>query len=159
MKQNSRGEKNIRSPPILHVATRGLTSEDHDLCVRAAWLHYGAGLTQSEVAKRLGVPSLKAHRLIAKANREGLVRISIEGDIVECVRLEDRLRDRFGLQFCEVCPDLDEESLPLQTLSLAGSRFLRLAFESGEDKVIGVGPGRTPAARVHIFPKMRVRGP
>jgi DNA-binding transcriptional regulator LsrR (DeoR family) len=155
---NFKRRKKYQEPPILDVATRGLNSEDHDLCVRAAWLHYGAGLTQSEVAKRLGVPSLKAHRLIAKANREGLVRISIEGDIVECVRLEDKMRARFGLQFCEVCPDLDEESLPLQTLSLAGSRFLRLAFESGEDKVIGFGHGRTLAACVSILPKMSVGG-
>jgi len=135
-------------------------SEDHDLCVRAAWLHYGAGLTQSEVAKRLGVPSLKAHRLIAKANREGLVRISIEGDIAECVRLEDKMSARFGLQFCEVSPNLDDRPppLPLQTLSLAGSRFLRLAFENGEDRIIGFGHGRTLAACVNNLPKMITRG-
>jgi DNA-binding transcriptional regulator LsrR (DeoR family) len=104
------------------------------------------------------VPSLKAHRLIAKANREGLVRISIEGDVAGCVRLEDRMRARFGLQFCEVCPDLDEEASPLRTLSLAGSRFLRLTFESGEDKVIGFGHGRTLAACVNALPKMNISG-
>jgi DNA-binding transcriptional regulator LsrR (DeoR family) len=144
--------------PILNIAPKGLNGEDHDLCVRAAWLHYGAGLTQNEVARRLGVPGLKAHRLIARANREGLVRISIEGDIVECVRLEDRMRARFGLLFCEVCPDLDDEASPLRTLSLAGSRFLRLAFESGEDEVIGFGHGRTLAACVNALPKMNVGG-
>jgi DNA-binding transcriptional regulator LsrR (DeoR family) len=143
---------------MLDVAQKGPNSEDHDLCVRAAWLHYGAGLTQSDVAKRLGVPSLKAHRLIAKANKEGLVRISIEGDIVECVRLEDKMRARYGLQFCEVCPDLDDEPLPLQTLSLAGSRFLRLALEGGEEKVIGFGHGRTLSACVNMLPKMSVGG-
>jgi DNA-binding transcriptional regulator LsrR (DeoR family) len=145
---------------MLDRTPRGPNSEDHDLCVRAAWLHYGAGLTQSEVAKRLGIPSLKAHRLIARANREGLVRISIEGDIAECVRLEDKMRARFGLQFCEVCPNLDDKPppLPLQTLSLAGSRFLRLAFENGEDKVIGFGHGRTLAACVNSLPKMMTRG-
>jgi len=140
------------------MAARGPNSEDYDLCVRAAWLHYGAGMTQSAVAKRLGVPSLKAHRLIAKANKEGLVRISIEGEIIECVRLEDKMRARFGLQFCEVCPDLDDEPLPLQTLGLAGSRFLRRAFENGEEKVIGFGHGRTLAACVNMLPKMTVGG-
>ena len=104
------------------------------------------------------MPGLKAHRLIAKANKQGLVRISIEGDIAACVRLEDRMRPRFGLRFCEVCPDLDEEASPLRTLSLAGSRFLRLAFESGEDEVIGFGHGRTLAACVNALPKMNVGG-
>jgi DNA-binding transcriptional regulator LsrR (DeoR family) len=143
---------------MLNRTPRGPYNEDYDLCVRAAWLHYGGGLTQGDVAKRLGVPSLKAHRLIAKANKDGLVRFSIEGDIVECIRLEDKMRDRFGVRFCEVCPDLDEEPLPLQTLGLAGSRFLRLALENGEDKVIGFGHGRTLAACVGMLPKMSVTG-
>jgi DNA-binding transcriptional regulator LsrR (DeoR family) len=157
MKRTSREEKIINVVTMPEVASRIPNSEEHDLCVRAAWLHYGAGMTQSEVAKRLGVPSLKAHRLIAKANKEGLVRISIEGEIVECVRLEEKMRARFGLPFCEVCPDLDDEPLPVQTLSLAGSRFLRLAFEGGADKVIGFGHGRTLAGCVNMLPKMSVR--
>jgi len=68
------------------------------------------------------------------------------------------MRARFGLQFCEVCPDLDDAPMPLQTLGLAGSRFLRLAFEGGEDEVIGFGHGRTLAACVNMLPKMSVGG-
>jgi DNA-binding transcriptional regulator LsrR (DeoR family) len=113
-------------------------------------------LTQGQVAKRLGIPSLKAHRLIARANKDGLVRFSIDGDISECLRLEDAVAARYGVKFCEVCPDLDDEALPLQTLGMAGSRFLRLALESGEDEVIGFGHGRTLAACVAMLPKMNV---
>jgi DNA-binding transcriptional regulator LsrR (DeoR family) len=143
---------------MLDQGPRGASRDDQDLCVRAAWLHYAAGLTQGEVAKRLGIPSLKAHRLIARANKEGLVRITIDGDIGECIALEDRMRERYGLAFCEVCPDLDEEGLPLQTLSLAGSRFIRLALENGEDTLIGVGHGRTLATCVDRLPRMGVGG-
>jgi DNA-binding transcriptional regulator LsrR (DeoR family) len=142
---------------MLTRAPRNANSDDVDLCVRAAWLHYGAGLTQGQVAKRLRIPSLKAHRLIARANKEGLVRFSIDGDISECLRLEDAICRRFGVKFCEVCPDLDDEALPLQTLGMAGSRFLRLALESGEDKIIGFGHGRTLASCVSMLPKMNVR--
>jgi DNA-binding transcriptional regulator LsrR (DeoR family) len=138
------------------VAPRSPADEDAELCVRAAWLHYGAGLTQGEVAKRLGIPSVKAHRLIARANRAGLVHVSIEGDIGECIRLEEAVASRFGLSHCEVAPELDDEPLPLKTLALAGSRFLRLALETGEHKVIGVGHGRTLAACVGMLPKMSV---
>jgi DNA-binding transcriptional regulator LsrR (DeoR family) len=129
-------------------------SEEFDLCIRAAWLHYGGGLTQGEVARRLGIPSLKAHRLIARANRDGLVQFSIDGDISECLRLEEAVRRRYGIEFCEVCPDLDDEPLPLRALGMAGSRFLRRALESGEDKVIGFGHGRTLAASVSMLPTM-----
>ena len=55
-----------------------LDERDQELCARAAWLYHGAGLTQGEVAKRLGVPSVKAHRLIARANRLGFIHVSID---------------------------------------------------------------------------------
>lgn len=38
-----------------------MTDADETLAVRAAWLHYAGGLTQSDVARRLGIPSVKAH--------------------------------------------------------------------------------------------------
>ncbi len=158
MKKTSREEKNIREAMLNIAAPTPPIDEEAALCVRAAWLHYGAGLTQGEVAKRLQVPNLKAHRLIARANRLGLVHVSIDGKIAECVRLEDEIRRRYGVEMCEVAPDLDDEPLPLRTLALAGSRFLRLALESGEHQAIGFGHGRTLAACVAMLPKVNVSG-
>ena len=72
---------------------------EESLGLRAAWLHYVGGLTQAAVAKRLGLPSVKTHRLIARAVAEGAVKVTIDGDIVACVELESRLCARFGLNF------------------------------------------------------------
>jgi len=140
------------------AVARGAFDDEADLCVRAAWLHYGAGLTQGEVAARLGVPNVKAHRLIARANKLGLVRISIDGPIAACVALEERLSAKFGLGFCQVAPDLDDEPLPLRTLSLIGSRYLSNALLSGEHAVIGFGHGRTLAACAAALPRISVPG-
>jgi DNA-binding transcriptional regulator LsrR (DeoR family) len=129
---------------------------DEELCARAAWLYYGAGLTQGEVAKRLSVPSVKAHRLVARANRLGLVRVSVDAPVGACIELEDALRLKFGLSQCVVAPDLDDQPLPLRTLGLSGGRFLRMAIESGAHSVIGVGHGRTLAACVSQLPRMDV---
>ncbi|TIU03250.1 MAG: sugar-binding transcriptional regulator, partial [Mesorhizobium sp.] len=74
-----------------------LRDDETSMATRAAWLHYAGGLTQSEVAKRLGLTSLKAHRLITKANQEGLVKVYIDGEVSECVALEDDLSSRYGL--------------------------------------------------------------
>jgi DNA-binding transcriptional regulator LsrR (DeoR family) len=156
MKKTSREEKNDRGPVVNVAVARHAADEEADLCIRAAWLHYAAGLTQGEVAKRLGIPSVKAHRLVARANRLGLVRVSIDGDIAECIRLEEAIAEKYGLSSCEVAPDLDDEPLPLRTLAIAGSRHLRLAMESGEHGVIGFGHGRTLAACVSMLPKMSV---
>jgi DNA-binding transcriptional regulator LsrR (DeoR family) len=127
------------------------------LAVRAAWLHYAGALTQGEVASRLGVTSVKAHRLIVRANQEGIVKVVIDGEIAECVRLEAGLSERYGLQYCEVVPDLSEEPLPLRALGIAGAQFLAREIEAGP-KLIGVGHGRTLAAAVDQLPRLGADG-
>lgn len=137
---------------------RSYGDAEHSLAIRAAWLHYVGGMRQAEVATRLGVPSVKAHRLIARAVAEGAVKVSIEGDIIECIELEEALCRRFGLQTCEVAPDLDEEGLPLRTLGLAGAARLRRWLESGEELTIGIGHGRTLAHAVRAMPNFPATG-
>ncbi|MBW4983257.1 sugar-binding transcriptional regulator [Mameliella sp. CS4] len=131
---------------------------EHSLSIRAAWLHYVGGLRQAEVAKRLGVQSVKAHRLIARAVAEGAVKVSIEGEIIECIELEQALCLRYGLDTCEVAPDLDEEGLPLRTLGIAGASRLRRWLESGEELTIGIGHGRTLAEAVRAMPRFHTNG-
>jgi DNA-binding transcriptional regulator LsrR (DeoR family) len=138
------------------VVSPALDERDQELCARAAWLYHGAGLTQGEVAKRLGVPSVKAHRLIARANRLGIVHISIDAPVAGCMDLEEALRRKFKLEHCLVAPELDDNPLPLRSLGLSGGRFLQLAIESGMHRVIGVGHGRTLAACVSHLPRMDV---
>jgi DNA-binding transcriptional regulator LsrR (DeoR family) len=131
-----------------------LRDDETGMAARAAWLHYAGGLTQSEVAKRLGLTSLKAHRLITKANQEGLVKVYIDGEVSECVELEDELSGRYGLDYCEVVPDFDAEDLPLKALGIAGAQFLKREIERGEEALIGVGHGRTLAACVEYLPRI-----
>ena len=131
-----------------------LRDNETSMATRAAWLHYAGGLTQSEVAKRLGLTSLKAHRLITKANQEGLVKVYIDGEVSECVELESRIAARYGLDYCEVVPDFDSEDLPLKALGIAGAQFLRREIERGGETLIGVGHGRTLAACVEYLPRM-----
>lgn len=130
---------------------------EDSLAIRAAWLHYAGGYTQTEVAKRLGITSVKAHRLISRANDAGAVRVTVDGDVAECVELETRLARHFGLTYCEVVPDLGEEGMPIRALSTAGADFIERTIESRSAKVIGVGHGRTLAAAVRMLPRLDAR--
>lgn len=130
-----------------------MANDETSLATRAAWLHFAGGLTQGEVATRLNVQSTKAHRLIARASREGLIRVFIDGAVAECVELEEQLSARYGLKFCQVAPDLDDEPIPFKALASVGARFLRAALERGQDRIIGVGHGRTLAACVDHLPR------
>ena len=58
--------------------SRYKTAGEAELAARAAWLHFVGGLTQSEVAKRLELPTTRAHRYIARAQSDGLVRVFVD---------------------------------------------------------------------------------
>ena len=155
-----------------------LRDDETSMAARAAWLHYAGGLTQSEVAKRLGLTSLKAHRLITKANQEGLVKVYIDGEVSECVALEDELSGRYGLDYCEVVPDFDPEDLPQMfgapELSVTRWGTLRVdhktmqtslpgVFAAGDIVrgaslvVWGVRDGRDVSERMHAWLKDRAK--
>jgi DNA-binding transcriptional regulator LsrR (DeoR family) len=129
-------------------ARGGNGGREFSLALRAAWLHYAGGLTQAAVAKKLGLTSVKTHRLIARAVAEGAVKLTIDGDIVECFELESALAERYGLSVCEVAPELPERGLPLRALGIAGAGYLNRLLDSSPGQTIGLGHGRTLAAAV-----------
>ncbi len=135
---------------------RTVTNRDRDdsLAVRAAWLHYVGGLTQAEVAARLGIPNVKAHRLIMWANQNGVVKFSIHGDVTECVAIETKIASLFGLDYCEVLPDLYDKSLLMRALGVAGAEFLQREIKNLQGQVIGIGNGRTLAAAIAAMPNV-----
>lgn len=131
-----------------------LIDDEAALATRAAWFYYAGGLTQSEVADRLGVAPVKAHRLIARATKAGFVRVFVDGPIGGCIGLEDALMARFGLATCRVVPDVDAPDPPLRGLGRAAASILREALERGEHRVIGLGHGRTLAAALEVLPQV-----
>jgi DNA-binding transcriptional regulator LsrR (DeoR family) len=128
------------------------------LAARAAWLYFAGGRTQAEVADALHVPNTKAHRLIARASRDGLIRVFVEGPIAGCVAFEETLKAHYGLALCEVVPNVDDTPLPLRTLGTAGARFIRALIEMAEHTLIGVGHGRTLAAAADHMPRIPANG-
>lgn len=83
------------------LAGAAVPSQDIRLALRAATMYYLDGLTQAEVAARLGVSRPTAGRLIARAKARGLVRIEIavpDGLSEDLHAEEEReLERRYGL--------------------------------------------------------------
>ena len=80
---------------------RGASPEDLRLALRAATLYYLDGLTQAQIAVRLGVSRPTAGRLIARAKANGLVRIDVvvPPDMRDDLHADEEreLEQRFGL--------------------------------------------------------------
>ncbi len=133
--------------------------EENDQASRAAWLYHAGGMTQAEVAAALGVTGAKAHRLLARAAREGVVRVLIGGPIGGCIEAEQALARRYGLTACRIVPSLNERGVPLRALGQAGAAFIHQAVEAaGPGAVVGVGHGRSLAACLNYLPHMAAPG-
>jgi deoxyribonucleoside regulator len=74
---NGRVAGAVGTPTAPATRDRSSTPEDLRLALRAVTLYYLDGLTQAEIAARLGVSRPTAGRLIARAKSKGLVRIEV----------------------------------------------------------------------------------
>src|SRR6185369_15180381 len=84
--------------------TPELESNRLDDAARAGWLYYIAGNTQDEVASKLGISRQSAQRLVSLAISEKLIKVRLDHPLARCLDLSDRLKEKFGLQVCEVVP-------------------------------------------------------
>ncbi|UCH75176.1 MAG: sugar-binding transcriptional regulator [Rhodospirillales bacterium] len=132
---------------------------DLDLATRAAWLSYIGGYTQGDIATRLGVSRAKAHRLIAQAQEQGLVKVFIEGVPSECIACEERLVRSFGLRNCIVAPAMGDARTGdgmFASVGAAAARFLhRTLVGLAPGALVGVGKGRSLAAAISRMPLLR----
>lgn len=119
----------------------GWEDRDEQLLVRAAWLSYVSGLTQAQIAKRLGLNRIRVNRMLAQARDQGIVQIRINSKLAECVALEEKLRDRFGLDEAIVVPTPPDPALIPQTIAVAAGEALSARI--GDGMSVGVGWGRT----------------
>ncbi|MEP0520445.1 MAG: sugar-binding transcriptional regulator [Hyphomicrobiales bacterium] len=91
----------------------GDTSTTDEWLARAAHQYYVLGLTQNDVAKRLGVTRFKAHRMIATARERGMVRIEIDVASSSRLDLERQLIAKYGLSQVMVTPSDSTDTFSL----------------------------------------------
>ena len=117
------------------------TERDEQLIVRAAWLSHVAGLTQAQIAKRLGLNRIRVNRMLAQAREQGIVQVRINSKVADCVALEERLRERYTLHEAIVVPTPPDPAHIPQTIAVAAGEALSTRIRDG--MAVGVGWGRT----------------
>lgn len=116
-----------------------------DLAARAAWLYYIGNKTQDEIASRLGISRQGAQRMVALARTEGLIKFRLDRRAAECAELSERLRDRFGLDFCDVVPS---SGASIADVSVSAAEQIEARLEQVEPLTLAFGSGRTLRASV-----------
>lgn len=142
-----------------HLAPLTVSDSEASLQIRAAWLAYVGGYTQEEIAERLGLSRVKAHRLIAAALQSGRVKVFVEGEEAQCLALEDELKARFRLAHCTVVMDAARPGTPeaadeLLALGTGGAQVLYRLLQKAGAVSIGVGHGRTLASVAEHLPHL-----
>ena len=123
------------------VRKRLQSDSNQQIRVRAAWLYYAEGLTQSEVAKKLGVNRIMITRLLAEARARGEVIIRINSDVAPILELQRKLETTFGVSQAIVAPFSDEERDPTNVIAAAAGAFVSQLMT--DNLKVGVGWGRT----------------
>ena len=123
------------------------TAEDAGhLRARVAWYYFMGGLTQQEIANRLGLTRIRVNRIVGQVRADGLVRIELRLPLAGCVALEERLRDRFTLAAASVVPTVPDEAELQRVIGEAAAALLEPHLADGRG--IAVGWGRTLRAAV-----------
>lgn len=104
-------------------------------------MYFVEQMTQNEIADVLGVGRVTIVRMLAEARSRNEVKISIESELSEIVRLERALEKTFGLQQALVAPLSAPDADPLPAISAKTGSFLSDTMKSGMR--VGVGWGRT----------------
>ena len=109
--------------------------------MRIAWMYYVEGLTQNDIAERLGIGRVTVVRNINEAIKQREVKIWIEGEVAECFELEADLKQAFGFKEAVVVP---EPVIPENiTKSIGVAAGMYMSDTLADDMTVGVGWGAT----------------
>ncbi len=119
------------------------------LVLKAAYLYYLSGKPQTLIAEELGVSLTTVSRLLKRAKEEKIIEFVIRDPFVECIKVEQQLKDFLGIKEVVIAPavsaeDVDQadEAENLKKLvALEGARYLQRIIKKGD--VIGFTWGST----------------
>jgi DNA-binding transcriptional regulator LsrR (DeoR family) len=107
------------------------------LMAKVARLYYEHDLRQPEIAKQLSLSQAMVSRLLAAAQKEGIVRTTVMAPAGVYPELEDELERRYGLKDAVVadCP-ADTRDQVLRDVGSAAATYLETTL--GNDEVVGI---------------------
>ena len=127
-----------------------------DIAVKTAWLYYVEGLTQEQIAEKLGVNRVKVMRTLAACAAEGVVVTSINARTARQVELERALERRWGLGAAVVVPTPSGEEHLEKAIGHAVALYLGEAMQDG--MTLAIGGGATLHASLGFLARRSLKG-
>lgn len=123
------------------ISERGEADRRLDQAARAAWLYYVKSKRQDDIAQELGISRQIVQRLIALALSENLISFQVRHPLSECIALADRLKEKFGLQFCEVALNEAGNTEDIPAVATVAAHYLDNVLMQKSPVTIAVGNG------------------
>lgn len=120
------------------------------LVLKVAYLYYIENKQQNEIANELGISITTVSRLLTKAKDDKIVEFVIRDPYIECIHLEEQLKELFHLKDVIIAPaissqDNDETEVSMDNakklVALEGARYLQRVIK--EDDILGITWGST----------------
>lgn len=125
--------------------------EERRQIVKVSRLYYFEGLTQAEIAKKIGVSRPVISKLLNKARESGIVEIYIKDENAHTVELEHQLEKKYGLKEVIVVPAAGRNpEMVKQSLGKAASFYISKNING--KKSLGISWGSTLAKFVQEYP-------
>lgn len=119
-------------------------TEETNLLTEISVAYYQDGATQEEISKRFGLSRVKIGRLLKRARDQGIVEIKVKYHPVFGAKLEEQLKERFGLKRALIALDQPTENEQRALLAGVVSTYLSTTLKDG--MVVSVGQGRNVSA-------------
>jgi len=114
-----------------------------DYMCKAAYYHYIDGLSQIEVAHKLGLSRSTVCRLIKQAKEENILQISIRDPYARYLDLERRICQKYGIRdviVAHLASDVGPSTIKT-TIATEAAKYLQHVLKSGD--IVGLSWGST----------------
>jgi DNA-binding transcriptional regulator LsrR (DeoR family) len=131
----------------MYILDAGISSKAGDfvakidelrLIARVARMYYEKEMSQSKIARHLGLSQATVSRALSRARNEGIVRTTINVPNGIYTELEEQLIERFGLRDAVIVDSMrnDDEQLVMRELGGAAAYYVESAIQQNE--IIGL---------------------
>jgi DNA-binding transcriptional regulator LsrR (DeoR family) len=106
------------------------------LMAKVARMYYAQGLRLTEFMKRLSIHQSTVSRLLKRAEREGIVRITLSVPSAAHPELEEALQSKYGLREAIVIDSIDNEEQIVRDLGAAAAFYVETTVKPND--VVGI---------------------
>ena len=114
---------------------------EENLVAKSAWYYYVGGLTQQNIADKLGVSRIHVIRLLDLARQNGVISFKIREDSIRRFDIEKRMTDMWGLSDVFIAPSPAKGMESAENVAYAAAMYIE-TFTSQND-YINMGYGYT----------------